>query len=368
MTTGRKRHYIPQFLQRGFAISRKVSKSSQEIWRFGAGQSPSRLRIKDTGFEDFFYADQADEEISKSETDFSESVHGIRSRPPGESIDSRTAAAVVSHFAVRTAHVRSSLLGLMNQMVDGAKDFFANYANVAALLGLDGDEPSDLFNELVAAEVDKNPGLAVLGIPPSLFARVLFLHLKENPMEIREWLGVVPNAIKQLRSASTNVVSKSHDRALYQPKRPDDYEFFLRSLDWTAEEAPAAGAILPDCIVIAVGIDGVANTHFFIENHHLGAIVLAISTERILIGRQHEFQLPARFDFNTEAACLCHNFFLAADSNPETTRLHKRIGEQFGVSVKKGVQEAFENYQRPMKKPRLGGNTDIDRRENREPR
>ena len=347
MTTGRKRHYIPQFLQRGFAISRKVSKSSQEIWQFGVGRKPVRLRIKETGVEDLFYADQADEAISKSETEFAESVQKMRSRSPGESIDSLMAAEVVAHFAVRTAHVRSSLLELMNQTVDGAEDFFSEYANVAALLGLDGDEPSDLLNELVANELERIPRLASMGIPPSLITRVVFLHLKENPAEIQERLGVMPTLIHQLRSAYSNVVSKSHDRALYQPKRPENYEYFLRTLAWTVEEAPVAGAILPDCIVFAVGVDGDANTHFFIKQHDLGAIVLAISTERILIGRQNDFQLPASFDFNTEAACLSHNFFLAADSNSETSRLHMRIGERFGVSIKRGVQEAFENYQQP---------------------
>ena len=348
MTTGRKRHYIPQFLQRGFAISRRVSKSSQEIWQFSVSNKPARRRIKETGVEDLFYADRADETISKLETKFAESV---------QEIDSHMAAEVVSHFAVRTAHVRSSLLELMNHMVDGAEDFFSEYANVAALLGLDGDEPSDLFNELVANELERIPGLASMGIQPSLITRVLFLRLKQNPAEIQEWLGVLPTLIHQLRSASSNVVSRSHDRALYQPKRPENYEYFLRTLAWTVEEAPAAGAILPDCIVIAMSLDGNVNTHFFVEQHDLGAIVLAISTERLLIGRQNDFQLPASFDFNTEAACLSHNFFLAADRNSETSRLHKRIGERYGLSIKKGVQEAFDNYQKLGKPHRLGGNT-----------
>ena len=89
----------------------------------------------------------------------------------------------------------------------------------------------------------------------------------------------------------------ANDRALYQPTRPENYEYFLRTLAWTVEKAPAAGAILPDCIVIAVSVDGDANTHFFIKQHDLGAIVLAISTERILIGRQNGFQLPRKLRF-----------------------------------------------------------------------
>ena len=284
----------------------------------------------------------------------------MRSKSPGESIDSPIAAEVVSHFAVRTAHVRSSLLELMNHMVDGAEGFFSEYANIAALLGLDGDEPSDLFNKLVANELERTPGLASMGIRPSLITRVLFLRLKQNPAEIQEWLGVLPTLIHQLRSASSNVVSRSHDRALYQPKRPENYEYFLHTLAWTVEETPAAGAILPDCIVIAVSVDGNVNTHFFVEQHDLGAIVLAISTERLLIGRQNDFQLPASFDFNTEAACLSHDFFLAADSNSETSRLHKRIGERYGLSIKKGVQEAFDDYQELGKPHRLGGNTGLE--------
>ena len=98
----------------------------------------------------------------------------------------------------------------MNQKVDGAEDFFSEYANVAALLGLDGDEPSDLFKELVRKRSGKKfQGWQSMGIQPSLITRFLFLHLKENPAEIQESLSMLPTLIHKLRSAYSNVVSRS---------------------------------------------------------------------------------------------------------------------------------------------------------------
>ena len=83
MTSGPNRHFIPAFLQRGFAIPSKVSKSKKEIWYFGTNQRREKRLIKETGSENFFYSDATDDIITNLESDLASRLTEICDNPLG---------------------------------------------------------------------------------------------------------------------------------------------------------------------------------------------------------------------------------------------------------------------------------------------
>ena len=109
---GRNQHFIPRFLQRAFGIQ----PARGEIWYFGRGEVARKRSVKRTGSEDFFYSEpQADgrptldDAITRVESDLATLLRETRAKDPGDPVASNTAAAIVSHLAQRTAHVRATL-------------------------------------------------------------------------------------------------------------------------------------------------------------------------------------------------------------------------------------------------------------------
>ena len=346
MTTGRNRHYIPAFLQRGFAISRKVSKRKRAIWFFGAGQEPEKRLIKKTGSRDFFYSDSTDDVITQMESDFARSLDKIRGQTPGDLVSPETAAALVSHLSIRAAHIRHTGSDLLGRVLAESKVFFADPNNIATVAGLDADVPTDPFRNYIVNELAENLNSAALGIPPRIFERLVFFILKENPEWVRAQSldhDVLNRVLDEVGARSGDVISRSHDNALFRiaKQSPSEFEVFLQSLDWGIMGARKSGAILPDCIAIAIDEHGKADSHLFVDNDVLGAIVMAVAPDKLLVGRKSGYVMPSDFEYNIEAARLSHSFFLSSNNNAEKSRLHSMLGEQLQTTLNQNIADSF---------------------------
>ena len=81
-------------------------------------------------------------------------------------------------------------------------------------------------------------------------------------------------------------------------------------------------------MAIGIGPEPIAGNHLIIGRDKLQALPLAISPDELLVGLEPGVVLPSDFDYNAEAACLSHMFFLAPRSDEETARLHAMIGRK----------------------------------------
>ena len=313
------------------------------------GQEPARRLIRRTGSEAYFYSKPSsdgqptlDDAITRLETDLSRVLHAIRCKAKSESIDPEAAAAIVFHLASRTAHVRSTFRDGLAHFLERAETFFTEPSSVGMMMGLDGDIPTDRFRDVVVDELTRSPQIADLGIPAPVLERLSFVFLKENSGQLLSQSADIATAyVDGLRSRSIELVRSGHNRALHPATGTSEYEALLQTLEWTIMKAPAAGAILPDCVVMAVDDEGRANTHLLVGQERLGAIVMAISPEKLLVGRKAGFAMPADFKYNLEAARLSHSFFLSPRYDIETSRLHAMIGERLRPMLKENIEGAF---------------------------
>ena len=354
--SGAKQHYIPVLLQKAFRIG---PKKPGEIWLFSRGEAPERRPVKQTGLERYFYSEPAsggertlDDAITAVETTLSAQLNGVRCKAPGDRVEPDVAAAIVTHLATRTAHVRSTLAEAVERLLERAGALFAEPESVASMMGLDSDVPTDKFRDRVSERLASVPEIAGLGVPARLLERLAFALLKEHWGEFVGQAGELAAAlVESVRPRSDELARESHNGALVRIDDEGGYAERLRSFHWTVAPAPASGAILPDCVVLAVDEDGVANTYLFAGGERLAAVVLAVSPEKLLIGRRPGFAVSEAFEYNVEAARLSRTFFLASRNDAETERLHAIIGERYRAELTGSIDDGVAEFLPPEEEP-----------------
>ena len=348
--SGPKQHYIPVLLQKAFRIG---PKKPGEIWLFSRGEAPERRPVKQTGLERHFYSEPGsggertlDDAITAFELTLSAQLNDVRCKAPGDRVKPDVAATIVTHLATRTAHVRSTLAEAVERLLERAGALFAEPESVASMMGLDSDVPTDRFRDLVSERLASAPEIAGLGVPARLLERLAFALLKENWGEFAGRAELMAAAlVDSVRPRSDELVRESHNGALARIEGEGGYAARLRSFHWAV--APAAGAILPDCVVLVVGEDGVANTYLFGGGEQLGAVVLAVSPDQLLVGRRPGFTVPEAFDYNIEAAKLSRTFFLASRNDAETKQLHAMVGERYRAELTGSIDDAVTEFRPP---------------------
>ena len=347
MVTGRNQHFIPRFLLRAFGIR----SARKEIWYFGRDEVAERRSVKRTASGDFFYSESQadgrptlDDEITRKESGLALLLREIRTKNPGDTIEAATAAAIVSHLAQRTAHLRSTIGESMVRLFQRMKETFSERDKVEALLGLGSTVPESRFRKLVMSELAESLEIARLGVPYRVLERIAFVYAKENAGELVKQSADLANAVvDDVQPRSNDLVRDSHIKALGRMIGPNEYEDLLQTFEWSVEPGPAAGAILPDCVVIGLDQEGVVGNHLFIDGKEMAAIVLPISPEKLLLGRKPGFALRCDFDFNVEAASLSHTFFLAPRNDEETARLQAVLGRKLRSALEEIVDHGFED-------------------------
>src|SRR5688500_17203019 len=108
---GRRQHYIPQFLQRGFLSTQ--SDQADLTWLHLRNTPPRLVSTRDVGVGEYFYSKLAadgsstlDDLITELECGPLADLASIKRTPIGELIDPTVAIRLVAHLTVRTAHVR----------------------------------------------------------------------------------------------------------------------------------------------------------------------------------------------------------------------------------------------------------------------
>ena len=347
MTSGPNQHYIPKFVQRPFGVPPK----RHLIWCFEQGNEPEKRPIKRTGAQRHFYSERStdghptlDDQISDVESKLALNLRTIRSEEIGNAIDAHAMAAIITHLALRTAHIRGTAKQGLVQMLDRAVDVFTDPSNLQAIVGLDRPAPNDQFREHVLRDLISRPEVTKLAFPPHVLERIAFYYAKENcPQFLENALPAFRPIFDALALRAGQLARDGHNRALSQTVLSNPRESFLATLKWRIESAPRAGAILPDCVVIALDKANMAAPLMFFGQDDIRAVIMAVSPEKLAIGRKNGWELPPQFNYNADAARASFKYFLCSSSNIETARLHPMIGTCPTSIIEESIEEGFSN-------------------------
>jgi hypothetical protein len=352
--SGPNHHHIPQFLQRSFGAAPKGRQ--KEIWQHAKCGALELRRISDTAADDYFYSAEVDEKITKVEDGLAKLYHVVRAQSLGSTVDAESAAALITHLAPRSSHLRESFATGLNKLATGAQALFTDPDQIEQLLGLHEDEPTERFREKLRESLRDMPQIEQAGLPGPVLERVAFYVAKENfdstVEEGASWAGAV---LSQMATGSTRVVRDGHIRALDDmDAKPNVRRDLLATFNWTIEPAPGNGAVLPDCVALAYAGDAHALPMMF-AGKEMEAIVMPLTKDRLLVGRNADAAAFAVANFNADAAACSQSFFLAHSECAAFAALNPLIGTRCEGYFADVMQDVFQSV---LPQPSGGAQTD----------
>lgn len=322
---GKRQHFIPQFLQRGFASH--VTRDEAFTWVYRKGVEQFNTNIKNIGVEGFFYSEEDDREldetITAAEGDLSSMVASLRAGEPIESMSAERLAQLLAHLEVRTRHIRQSFLESGTCLLDellkfvGDTEVFGNYIQRKIR-----QDPS-LMRDVISEELKK------YGLPLAMLPHVLRLSAPLLEQVMPSLLSQLPIMAEYLRTTMPSKLkgaSKSgHIKALNQTLAPEVKVRLYANLNYRLAHSAEASFPLGDSAVL-FHIEGERVFKPFFENDDiLKAVLLPISPHHVLVGSADDYQ-PDLSGLPREIARCSLEYFISSEASEASAHLSESIG------------------------------------------
>lgn len=323
---GRRQHYIPQFLQRGFLGDPR--QEAERTWLHRRGAKARLVGIRDVGVREHFYsklsADGAatlDDLITAMEHSFGAALTTIRQAPVGTLLDPKSAARLTAHLTLRTAHIRSVFQQGVTQLFDQLDDLFADPGRLREVLGLDGADDGTIE---IIDEVLREIPLGEL-VPPPFARRLTAFLVRESFDEYYEKSKpAISLAFAMLGKGLATVTRDGHNKALMTADQ-GSWEEELSQLTWRTYSV--VGAIFPDCVALVQDAAGVFTPLVLREHGQMEIVILPIAHDRLLVGSKHPKIDIAVESINRASASCSDNFFISHEARDEE-KLSDLIGQR----------------------------------------
>ena len=312
---GKRQHYVPRFLQRGFLDPRA---GAERTWLHRTNVPARLVGIGDIGVEDWFYSRKGapgeytlDDAITDYEQSFGKDVAVLRGVDVGSSIDAQLAARTVVHLVMRTAHLRRTLSTGVDAMLAGIEAMFSDPDRLTTMLGFGSPVLASTVLNAVRSTAEE---LVPAGFPVTFSERILTFFLRERGAELAQnAVALLTPMLSPLIAALVNRVRDSHNELIAKPLDDHGWVAILSAFDWSIEEA--SGLILPDAVAVSRPSNGVLGPLLFTSGADVAVVLLPIAHNRILIGRRDPAEAVDFASFNAEAAAACQAFFIAPRSH-----------------------------------------------------
>jgi hypothetical protein len=343
---GKKQHYVPQFLMRGFASKtlRIKKKNSHYAWLYRKDAEPIEVPIRDIGRQDHFYGpsgvDTADERMTDRETRiYAPLVQRIRSLQPGTVISEPSLPEFVAHLVTRSNYVRGVFDDLGALAVDEVMAVIGNPNALAPWLEQTiKDNPEFVkrqFEELLGPEL----GRFLCEIVP-------LTATPESVADIAEYFG---RTGKEMASVIAPSVKRGHVDGLKQRLAPKKIVEALEFLQWFVFDTNQS-VILGDfgCLLEME------------ENESFGPIpydaatikgaYLPVSSHKMVLGTRSSIcPIVDEKRFNEITARLCRDFFISTEKNDNFIDLASTIGSETVLDKFGDIDEIREIIRTPPK-------------------
>lgn len=335
---GKRQHYVPRLLQRGFLIA--PLDDGERTWLHRHSASPKLVGIRDVGVEDWFYSRKSvdgsttlDDAITEYERDLSHSVNAFRNADPGTVIDSRHAAEIVVHLVLRAAHLRNLMVSGVARMTSEIEAMFTDPARLSTMIGLDGP----IIGQGTANAIQSSAAeLVPAGIPAAFSERLMTFTLRElGDQLVANAATALTPLIGEMFADSASLVRDSHCTMLTRP---------IADIGWVAELAAfswvilgAERLILSDAVALSRAKGQKFSPLLFTSGIDAELVAMPLSPDRVLVGHRHDAALDLA-TFNEDAAAAAESFFIA--TQPMELALVSRIGSGPAEALDQMINEA----------------------------
>ncbi|MDO4247409.1 MAG: DUF4238 domain-containing protein [Neisseria sp.] len=318
---GKRQHYIPQFLQRGFAIEGDKKKA----FVIRAGKAAYLSNIQDIGVEGYFYTEGedvlVDDLITEEENLIAPIINDFRTCLNGEVLPSESAAKIVAHFEIRTRHLRMNYLqGIKNMVQQISRIFFEDEKNFFTYLR------NQIINDnnFIAEQINS------YGMIPNHQKKMWIEIIKRNPDLIIQNLpkDLLIDMAKRLRQEFSDdylikKIKEGHIKALKQTIAPDEKIAIFSKLSFKIVEIKDK-LFLGDSIVVFVNSEGRWRP-FYEKGDKLKSIVIPLSKNKYLFGTIDKTDRTYPSEQLRKMLASCSLEFLIS---PE-----KELGEKYSTQI-----------------------------------
>jgi len=348
--SGRKQHYIPQSLLRGFGKQGKGK--AIQVTVYSRERGVFTAATDGVAAQRYFYSEPSDEvgvetlddRITAFETPLAEIFAEFGRATPDHAVDATKAAEAVTHLCVRQAHLRDSFASAAGDLLDGTANRFLDKEWVRTEMGLDASKPNEMFRATISKFYGQfAAGLAPMGITRQIFEQWAFIKLKTDFDRIFPDLSLLlQSRFGQLQGQSGKLARDGHIQALEQSFAPDTRVQVLKRFAWTVEPGPASGFVLPDCVAMSWSA-GAGYQPLVYAGRDTDAVFMPLAHDRLLVGGHREAS-ACGFERINEAAVACScDYFIARDRVPEFQQLIPRIGERARKLMHEAVRAALDH-------------------------
>jgi hypothetical protein len=335
--SGKRQHFIPRFLLKGFA-SHKIN---DEIytWVYRKDSNPFNTNIINIGAEGYFYSNgndtQADDIITKAEETFSFLVKKLRDGPLGY-VNNPQIPNMIAHFEIRTRHLRESFLRTGNYFVSRLIDFMNDEKDFIEYLERTFRNDPSLLRKALEKELKKQ-GIPQGTLEPSL--KLTYRHLPTIMKQLKPYLRQFADYCRvNLPETLSKAAKSGHIRALKENISPEVKANQYKDLIYRVLEVPQGGLILGDSIII-FKVEGSKLFKTFLEKKDvLNAVILPLNSRKILVGTQRRFNISEKLLPEAIARCSLE-YFVAEEDSDTNLYLQKQIGEDAYPLTKEQMED-----------------------------
>lgn len=345
--SGRKQHFIPQLVQRGFAAAK--GRKSTQVYVFSKGKQPYLTATDRVAAQRDFYSPPSDEEsLDDKITHYEGSVlapaiAALREGEPGP-LDSNAAAAVVVHLSVRSAFLRGTFSTATEELLNEMVKALGSEDETRSLLGLDSLSPDSMMVKGIDEELRKVLPEGVGDAEQAFFAKLVHFRGREKFAQMHTDLsndasGVLAALLERL----PEIVDNAHGRALGQSLVPQQRVDRLKAMTWALIEAPhGAHFVLPDCLAVGSKTEDFRELepYALLGDDELSGVVMPVCANKVLVGSTGEPRLDATA-LNEHFARCSNDFIISSRDDVETQGAAALIGTSVMKFVGDLVNETF---------------------------
>lgn len=279
--SGKRQHFIPCFLQNGFASH--INGEQIFTWVYRKGQSPFNSNIVKVGVEGYFYSqegdNQVDDIITKAENSFDTLIQALRNNKEEEIIDSKKIAEMITHFEIRTRNIRESFTNTNSYIHEATvrilndKYIFESYLD-------------KLIPQLIQEQARK--ALRQYKLPESSLKNIID-HLNSNIEMMRKVASdAFPSIVSQmdvnLLTTLKNISKAAHIKALRQDISPQAKIEKYQKLQFSLLPSTSINIPLGDSVIVFQVDGGREFKLFCMADDSLQAIYMPLSSSLVLVG------------------------------------------------------------------------------------
>lgn len=345
---GKRQHYVPRFLQRGFLYD--PTEEAERTWLHRRGTGARLVGIRDVGVGEYFYsklrtggARTLDDMITDLEGPLDGELAVLRDMPLDKAVDPAVAARLTAHLSLRTAHMRSVFAQGAADIVEAMAGLFGDAEAVRSQLGVDAPTMDERLSKSLDQALAELP-FEALGLPAPLMRRFGAYLLRENFSAFYEEHGpLVAATLGSLLREIPERVRDAHNRAL-QDTGANQREADMARMTWRLQSAQ--DTILPDCVALVEEAAGEFAPLLLAQSDDVTRVILPIAHDRLLIGERFPGSVLDLDVFRAACASSSESFFIAR-TTLDATGLADQIGQRSGELIRKQVGEAVADFRSP---------------------